>query len=113
MRIQWHQVIQQQLVGQPTDAHRAFYSLLLQILAHCVARKSNFSRSSASFVKLLSELYTLADWDFVKVEAIEKTAHFMAASFPVEYLLEPTEALSAFSTYVGFVGLFDSALLLN
>ncbi|KAI6234126.1 hypothetical protein M3Y99_00847100 [Aphelenchoides fujianensis] len=46
VRVNWRDVVLH-MNGQPTDAHRAFYSLLLTVLSRIVARTSNYAKSRA------------------------------------------------------------------
>uniref|UniRef100_A0A915D0Z2 Uncharacterized protein n=1 Tax=Ditylenchus dipsaci TaxID=166011 RepID=A0A915D0Z2_9BILA len=92
VRFPWLQLIQHQ-ANQPEDAHKAFYSLLLSIFAHCVYRNANYAKSRASMENLLKMMLDNCNWQYVKVEMVEKTGAFMVASFPNDCLLNPNEVL--------------------
>ncbi|KAI6196551.1 hypothetical protein M3Y94_01122800 [Aphelenchoides besseyi] len=96
VRIQWREVVQN-MNGQPTDAHRAFYSILINVFARTVCRSTNYAKSRASVEKLLRDFLTLGHWHFVKSSAIEKVAQYIAASFPTDFLTNTNDILVAFS----------------
>ncbi|CAD5214889.1 unnamed protein product [Bursaphelenchus xylophilus] len=96
VRIQWIQLIQGQM-NQPLEAHRAFHSLLLSILARCAYRQQNYAKSRASVEKLLRDFLSLGYWSMVKVESVEKTSNFISTSFPVDSLTNGNSIITAFN----------------
>ncbi|KAH7689526.1 Protein C56C10.11, partial [Aphelenchoides avenae] len=95
VRIPWLQVIQHQH-GQPEDAHKAFHSLLLSIIARCVHRQANYAKSRVSVEKLVKSLLAQCQWFYVKAEAVEKTGAFVSSAFPSDALTSPNDILKAF-----------------
>ncbi|CAD5210574.1 unnamed protein product [Bursaphelenchus okinawaensis] len=108
VRIQWIQLIQGQM-NQPLEAHRAFHSLLLNILARCAYRQQNYAKSRASVEKLLRDFLSLGHWSLVKVESVEKTSNFIATSFPIDSLSSSNDIINAFNNIWKEVCFFSTA----
>jgi hypothetical protein len=82
--------------GQPEEAHRAFYSLLLIVFSRVVQNQKNYAKSRASVEKLLTE-FSMARWFYAKVDAIEKVANLISTSFPADSnYVNPSGPLNAF-----------------
>lgn len=85
-----------QMDGQPEEAHRAFYSLLLVIFCRSVQYQRNFARSRASVERMLNDFMT-QKWYYAKVEAVEKVSNVISTSFPADTsLINPSGPLNAF-----------------
>uniref|UniRef100_A0A914C964 Ectopic P granules protein 5 homolog n=1 Tax=Acrobeloides nanus TaxID=290746 RepID=A0A914C964_9BILA len=95
VRIPWQSLIQHQQ-NQPEEAHRAFHSLFISILARVVYRAANYAKSRASVEKLLKILLDHCRWYYTKAEAIDKTGAFISSSFPNDSLTAPSDVIKAF-----------------
>jgi hypothetical protein len=95
IRVQWSQIVSQ-MDGQPEDAHRAFYSLLLIVFSRVVQNQKNYAKSRASVEKLLTE-FSMAKWFYAKVDSVEKVSNLLSTSFPADgSLVNPNGPLNAF-----------------
>ncbi|VDK64397.1 unnamed protein product [Onchocerca ochengi] len=94
VRIPWLPLIQYQ-EQEPSDAHRAFYSLLFSLLASCISRPSNYSICRASLPKLMNSLIPFP-WHLIDMEQLNAVSSRIASSFSSTILIDPSDVTNAF-----------------